>query len=157
MQLEDLEGHVEVLVFPKTYAACEGRLTSDRATLVTGRVEIEEDRVRLIAEEVCPLEELLERRAEAVEVRIEAGSIDEALVERLKGAISANRGDAQLYFRIERPGEYRVVMQAGSSCRVTPSRRLTREVEAVVGPDRVRYRPRERRDSGPQVRTYSSR
>ena len=127
----------------------------DKATLISGRLENEDDRMRLIAYEICPLEELLERNAEAVEVRVEAGALDDALVERLMGAISANRGEAQLFFQIERPGAYRMVMQAGSACRVTPSRRFTREIEAVVGPDRVRYRPRERKvpERGRQVRT----
>jgi DNA polymerase-3 subunit alpha len=156
LQLEDLEGHVEVLVFPKTYAGCEQRLAGDRATLITGRLENEEERLRLIAAEVCPLDELLERAAEAVEVSVEATALDDALVDRLRGAIQAHRGDAQLYFRVERPGAYRLIVQAGSSCRVTPSRGLTREIEAVVGPNRVRYRPKERdarRTDRPQVRT----
>jgi len=156
MQLEDLEGHVEVLIFPKTYATCEARLSADKAMLIYGRLDSEDERIRLIAAEVCPLDELLERAADAVEVRIEAGSLDDALVERLKGAISANRGEAQVYFHVERPGAYRMTMQAGSACRVTPSRRFTREIEAVVGPDRVRYRPRERKpqaERGRYVRT----
>jgi DNA polymerase-3 subunit alpha len=156
LQLEDLGGHVDVLVFPKTYAACDQQLEGDRPTLVSGRVESDEDNLRLIAEEVCPLDELLERHADAVEVRIDAGALDDALVERLKGAIAANRGEAQLFFEVAEPGTFRLTVRAGSSCRVTPSRRFTRDVEAVVGPDRVRYRPRlrdEKRQRAPQVRT----
>jgi DNA polymerase-3 subunit alpha len=156
LQLEDLEGHVDVLVFPKTYAACEQQLEADRATLVSGRVENDEDSLRLIAEEVCPLDELLERQAEAVEVRLAAHELDDALVERLKGAIAANRGDADVFFEVAEAGAYRLVVRAGSSCRVTPSRRFTEEIETVVGPNRVRYRPRqrrERRSRRPQVGT----
>ncbi len=112
--------------------------------------------MRLIAEEVCPLDELLERQAEAVEVRLAAHELDDALVERLKGAIAANRGEADVFFEVAEAGTYRLVVRAGSSCRVTPSRRFTEEIETVVGPNRVRYRPRprrERRSRGPQVGT----
>ena len=156
LQLEDLEGHVDVLVFPKTYVAYEQQLEGDRATLVSGRVESDEDSLRIIAEEVCPLDELLERHADAVEVRIDAGALDDELLEGLMGAITANRGDAQVFFEVAEPGAFRLTMRAGSSCRVTPSRRFTRDVEAVVGPDRVRYRPRargEQRGRARQVRT----
>jgi DNA polymerase-3 subunit alpha len=157
LQLEDRGGRVEVLVFPKTYATCEPHLEADRAMLVRGRVEHDEDSLRLIAEEVCPLEQLLELQAEAVEVRVDVGAVSDALVEGLKGAIAANRGDAPVYIEVARPGDFRLLMQAGEACRITPSRRFTEAVEALVGPDRVRYRPKprrpQRRARAPQVRT----
>ena len=56
MQLEDLEGQIDVLVFPKTYATCQEMLADERAAMVFGRLEADEDRVRVIADEVCPLE-----------------------------------------------------------------------------------------------------
>ncbi len=146
LQLEDFTGQLEVLVFPKTYSASERMLEDDRATLISGRLEIEEERVRLVAEEICPLDEILERLTDAVEVCLDAEGLDDGLVDRLEGAIASNRGEASLYFEVARPGAYRLVMQAGPGSRVTPSRRLTRELEALVGPQRVRYRPRERRE-----------
>ncbi len=42
MQLEDLEGHVEVLVFPKTYARYGQQLDADTVTLVSGRLDSDE-------------------------------------------------------------------------------------------------------------------
>ena len=96
----------------------------------------------IIGESVCPLDELLERRVDTVEITLEAVSLDEEIVRRLKGAVAANRGDAQLFFRVGKQDEYRLVALAESSCRVAPSRRLTRDVEDVIGPDRVRYRAR---------------
>jgi DNA polymerase-3 subunit alpha len=143
-QVEDLHGQVEVLVFPKAYGSCQARLEADRATLVDGRVEVDEDRIRIVAEDLCPLDELLERSAEAVEVRLDAPDLDEELVSRLMGTVRAHRGEARLYFEIARAGAYRLVALAGASCGVQPSRRFTDEVESVVGPNRVRYRPRAR-------------
>ena len=57
-----------------------------------------------------------------------------------------------LYLEVARPGSYRLVMQAGSFCRVTPSRRFTAQIEEVVGRDCVRYRARPNKKP-PQVRT----
>ena len=124
--------------------------------MIHGRIE-NEDQLRLIAEDVCPLDLLLERQADAVEVRVDAGSLNERLIEELKEAIGDHRGEAQLYFEVARSGAYRMVMKAGAFCRVAPSRRLTERVEGVVGPGSVRYRPRKRqpreRPRRRQVRT----
>ena len=144
MELEDVEGSVEVLVFPRTYATYETMLEADCPTLIHGRLDIDEDRVRVIADDVCPLDKLLERQAEAVEVRLSAADLDDDLLQRIKHIVEAHRGAAQLYFEVARPGAYRMVMRACSSCQVTPSRRLTADLEAVVGAERVRYRPRPR-------------
>ena len=76
-QLEDLEGQVEVLVFPKAFEQFQALLENDRAVLVTGRVESEEGRVRLSADEVASLDDLRERKAEAVQIRLEAAELDD--------------------------------------------------------------------------------
>jgi len=133
---------VEVLAFPKTYEECQAVLENDRAVLVTGRLEIEEERVRITAASVAPLHSLRESRADAVQVRLDAGELDDELVARLREAIEAHRGEVQLYFEVARRGSYSLVAKAEPSLRVSPSRGLTRDLEALVGSGRVRYRPR---------------
>ena len=140
MQIEDLQGQIEVLVFPKAYQACHELLADDRAVLITGRAESDDDRPRLIADEVCPLDELRERKADAVQVRLDAATLDDETIARLRQAIEAHRGEARLYFEIAHPGAFRLVAQAEAAYRVAPSPRLTAALETLVGPDRVRYR-----------------
>lgn len=141
-QLEDLEGLVEVLVFPKAYETAQKVLENDRAVLVTGRLEVDEERTRIAAEQVHPLEGLRERKADAVQIRLEAAEIDADLVERLRRAVEAHRGDTHLYLEIVRPGGFRLVARAEPALKVSPGQALTDALEAVVGPGRVRYRAR---------------
>ncbi len=140
LRLEDLEGQVEVLVFPKAYRTCENLLEKDRAVLIVGRSEVEEDRRRVIADAVTPLEQLRETRAEAVQVRLDAALLDEELVAGLRRAVLAHTGETSLFLEIARPGSFRLVARAESALRVAPSRELTRALESVVGPGRVHYR-----------------
>jgi DNA polymerase-3 subunit alpha len=142
LTVEDLDGSIEVLVFPQAYETCQALLEEGRPSLVSGRFEVDEDRRRVIAEAVCPLDELRERKADAVEVRLDADDLDDELVERLRGAVEANRGEARLFLQVARPGAYRLVALAESSYRVSPSPRLSQDLESVVGPNRVRYRTR---------------
>jgi DNA polymerase III subunit alpha len=142
MQLEDLEGLVEVMAFPKTYEACQALLENDRPVLVSGRLDVDEDRVRITATEIAPLENLRQRSAEAVQLRLAAADLDEDVVARLRDAVVANRGDVPLYLEVVRPGSFRLLARAEPSLRVAPSRSLEEALEAVVGPGAVRYRTR---------------
>jgi hypothetical protein len=63
--LEDLEGTCEVLVFPRVYGEVEAQLAEDAVVLITGRAEVEEERIKFIADESHRSRALRERRAEA--------------------------------------------------------------------------------------------
>jgi DNA polymerase-3 subunit alpha len=144
-QLEDLEGQIEVLAFPKAFEQFQALLENDRAVLITGRVASDEGRVRLTADEAVSLDDLREKKAEAVQVRLDAGDLDEDLVARLRRAVEAHRGEVSLYLEVVRPGDFRLVARAESSLRVNPSRQLSAALESAVGPGRVRYRARAQR------------
>jgi DNA polymerase-3 subunit alpha len=144
-QLEDLEGQIEVLAFPKAFEQFQSLLENDRAVLITGRVESDDGRVRLTADEAVALDDLREKKAEAVQVRLDAGDLDDDLVLRLLRAVEANRGEVSLYLEVVRPGDFRVVARAEASLRVNPSRQLSIALESAVGPGRVRYRARAQR------------
>ncbi|MCH7781374.1 MAG: DNA polymerase III subunit alpha, partial [Acidobacteria bacterium] len=139
-QLEDMEGQIDVLLFPKSYQKCEKELQPDLAAMVFGRFESGEDRLRLIAEDVCPLDRLSERKVDAIQVRIDAAMLDDALVDGMVAACQAHRGEVQIYFEVASPGNYRMIALAESSLRVRPSREFTQKMERLIGPDRIRFR-----------------
>ena len=141
-QLEDLEGQIEVLAFPKAFEQFQALLENDRAVLITGRVASDEGRVRLNADEIVSLDNLRERKAEAVQVRLDAGDVDDDLVAKLRRAVEAHRGEVSMYLEIVRPGDFRVVARVEPTLSVSPSRQLLAALEGVVGPGRVRYRAR---------------
>ncbi|WP_299043960.1 OB-fold nucleic acid binding domain-containing protein [uncultured Thermosynechococcus sp.] len=58
VQLEDLTGQAEAVVFPKTYERIHGRLQPDRRLLLWGTLEIRDDRPQLLIEDAEPLEEV---------------------------------------------------------------------------------------------------
>src|SRR5436309_14361511 len=75
--LEDLDGTCEVLVFPRLYREVQALLGADLAVLARGRVDVEDDRIRFIADEVVPLDGLRERRARAASLRLTAIGVEE--------------------------------------------------------------------------------
>ncbi len=141
-QLEDLKGQVEVLAFPKAYDEFQALLQNDRAVLVSGRLESDEGRVRITADEVTALDDIEQKKADAVQLRVEAAEVDDDVLARLRGALEAHRGDVALFLEVVRPGDFRVVARAEASMRVRPSRELSLALEGILGPGRVRFRAR---------------
>ena len=103
-------------------------------------MERDEERTRVIAESFAPLAQLVERRVEAVQLRLDAAKLDEHLIERLRRAVGAHRGEIPLFFEVARPGAYRLIARAESTMRVAPSGEFVEAVETLLGPDRIRYR-----------------
>ncbi|MGB2924455.1 MAG: OB-fold nucleic acid binding domain-containing protein [Limnothrix sp.] len=58
IQLEDISGQVEGIVFPRTYPKVEQLLTIDSRVIVWGKVQQKDDRTQLIVDEIEPIEDL---------------------------------------------------------------------------------------------------
>ena len=63
VNLEDLEGVVEVIVFPKIYEQYKESIRKEEIVIVKGRVDISEGKIKVLAEEIYPLEEYWKERA----------------------------------------------------------------------------------------------
>jgi DNA polymerase-3 subunit alpha len=58
IQLEDISGQVEGIVFPRTYPEVEQLLTIDSRVIVWGKVQQKDDRTQLIVDEIEPIEDV---------------------------------------------------------------------------------------------------
>ena len=58
LQLEDLTGSCEAVVFPKTYARLSDHLMVDARLLLWGQVDRRDDRVQIIVDDVSLIDEL---------------------------------------------------------------------------------------------------
>ncbi len=133
--LEDLEGGVEVLVFPEAYKKVAGRLADDLIVLVKGRAEaLDEGRFRLLAADVLPLEAAKLSEARYVTIRVPMGSWDKAKGERLRDILGSHKGDCPVTLEMVRPGAFAVAVAPSAYFRVRPDEVLRTEVEGLLGP-----------------------
>ena len=138
--LEDLEGSCETLVFPRAFNDIREVLEEDRAVMVRGRAEVEEEKVKFIAEEIVPLAGLRERYAESAGLRITATGLDDAIMTRLEEILGAHQGSVPLYIALELPRRMTVAIQSGRRWLIKPSAGLTAEVQSLLGPGSIVYR-----------------
>ena len=133
--LEDLQGGVEVLVFPEAYKKAAARLADDVIVLVKGRAEaLDEGRFRVLASDVMPLETAKLSEARYVTIRVPVSSWDKTKGERLRDILGSHKGDCPVTLEMVRPGAFAVAVAPSAYFRVRPDEVLRTEVEGLLGP-----------------------
>jgi DNA polymerase-3 subunit alpha len=96
--LEDLTGRIECTVFPDLWESARAVLAPDQIVVVTGRVEVRDDRgVKLLLAEAAELGEARRRYRASLQIKI---AVEELTVERLEtidAVLSAHPGEAEVY------------------------------------------------------------
>jgi DNA polymerase-3 subunit alpha len=142
--LEDAQGGVEVIAFPEAYQRAASLIETGTMVLVRGKLERDEESVRVLASEILPMDAVRERLAREVAITVKLPA-DRGMFEALGEILSRHRGDRRVSFEIERVDGHdgrrlRVKADVSSQIRVTPSSTLIAEVEQLVGAGSVSLR-----------------
>ncbi len=129
--LEDLDGAIEVMVFPKTMQEWGSLLADDAIVCVKARVDKKEDEPKLTCLEVRR-PDISFTAATELEILLPAGLVTDAVVAELKRMLKEHPGDAAVVLRT---GEQRVRLP--SEFRVDPGSRLLAELRVLLGPNAI--------------------
>jgi DNA polymerase-3 subunit alpha len=140
--LEDLQGVCEVIVFPELAGRSRDVLEEDAAVLVSGRADSQgnEERGRVLAEEIVPLREVRTRRARAVAITLESVGLDEERLRHLRSTLEEHAGSVPVIFILTDPEQFRAEMKPVPALKVDPGPGLTSAVEEVLGPGSLKLR-----------------
>jgi DNA polymerase-3 subunit alpha len=130
--LEDLDGSIEVMFFPATYAQVALNVAEDAIVAIKGRTDARDDTIKLIASDLVVLDTSEARRG-PVELRIEATRCTPPLVGRLKDVLRTHPGSTEVHLRLQSTNSPGVVLD----CRVNPSPALMGDLKALLGPNAV--------------------
>jgi DNA polymerase-3 subunit alpha len=130
--LEDLEGAIEVMFFPATYAQVALNIAEDAIVAIKGRTDAREDTVKLIASDLTILDTSDAQRG-PLELRIEATRCTPPLIGRLKDVLTTHPGTTEVHLNLLSTNSPRVVLD----CRVNPSAALMGDLKALLGPAAV--------------------
>ncbi len=134
---EDLEGEVEVLVFPGVFAQLAPHLKMAAVVFVEGRVAIRDDRPRLIAQQIVPLEQGTSRLAKAVELILRTPGVEREFLEHLKTLLRKFPGSIPIYVTLEMPQVDPMRLKLAEDFRVDPHPELLEELGKLLGEEGV--------------------
>ncbi len=136
--LEDMEGSVEMIVFPEAYRKLQDKVKLEVPVLVRGGVRIEEGvNAKLTVNDIIPLEEAKVPLPRAIRIRIPAESASDTTIDDLHNLFRERKGEAKVLFDVERQGDFMVVMEA-EGYNVQPDRSFMARVEQLCGRGAVR-------------------
>ncbi len=134
VQLEDLNGSVEVVFFPKSLAACRAAIESGRPLLVRGKLEHKAEGNKILAESAERMDDLRERRTRRVEILVRADEVNDDALPTLRSLLREHAGACPVTVVMEDAvGGFRARVRAGEEWRVTPSRAFVDGVRAWAG------------------------
>jgi DNA polymerase-3 subunit alpha len=132
--LDDVDGSVEVVVFPETFGKHASLIDTDAMLLVRGKLEKDDESARLVATELLPIAALMERTTREIAIHLKAPQHGRPVFEALAELFSRHRGDRRVSIELDVRGTDRPLrVRAEVTQRVKPTERLVAEVEQLCG------------------------
>ena len=150
--LEDLEGAIEVVIFPEAYKTA-GDLVEGRVVWIRGKVNInqnsrnrrsengetEREERQIQADRVIDIESVNEQQTSALEVTISESDVENVdKLERLKEIVRANKGDLDLILRLISPRYGEVIARCAQKYSVAYAPQVIEQVERLFGENSVK-------------------
>ena len=132
-QLETLEGSLEAVAFPQTFAQYAVHLRNEAPVLVCAEVKVKDDVRRLVINEIYPLEEAHKYFAQKVCLHIPAAQANDESLRKARQILRAHPGEVPVVVCILQPGGEKIFIQAEHSFKVTARGSLIHELEHVLG------------------------
>jgi DNA polymerase III subunit alpha len=134
--LEDLEGSIEVMFFPATYAQVALTIAEDAIVSIKGRTDAREDTVKLIASDISVLNTDVEAARGPVVVTMAPARCTPPMVDRLKDVLATHPGTTEVHLRLVN-GDRQHLLRLGDGYRVKPSAALMGDLKALLGPTAI--------------------
>jgi DNA polymerase III subunit alpha len=136
VELEDLYGSIEIIVFPKVYERCKNMLVPDTIVLVEGRIsQKEEEAAKIICDTVKSIKKYAGKKL-YIKINTE---LQPEIMEKLKRVLSEYKGmqPVILVDEANKTNGKSLVMKADSSIWVEIDDKLLFDLKEVVGSDCV--------------------
>jgi DNA polymerase-3 subunit alpha len=133
MNLEDLYGAVETIIFPDLYQTAHHLLLTDTPLIVAGQLDKSEQGNKIKAVRIHLLAEVKKKGATRLDIKLSATGLTQDDLLKVKDILLRYQGAVPVYLRLQNPTRKDSLISVGRDIRVNPSDRLIAEIEAVLG------------------------
>ncbi len=131
--LEDLQGSIEVMVFPRTMQEVGHKLVDDQVVLMRARFDKKDDAVKLICMDVEPFDTEIVDTSPPVRIQVPASGLGVDQVRQLKTLLGEHPGTSEVFVHL---GSSKV-MRLPQDFTVNAQNGLVAELRVLLGPDAV--------------------
>jgi len=133
LNLEDLFGTIEVIVFPELYRTAQHMLLTDTPLIVAGQLDKSEQGNKIKAVRLHLLAEVKKKGTTRMDIRLNATGLTQDDLLKVKEILLRYQGSIPVYFRLQNPTRKESLISVGRDIRVNPIDKLISEIESVLG------------------------
>jgi DNA polymerase III subunit alpha len=133
LNLQDMTGELEALVFPEAFARLEAMLKSGVPLLLRGRVNVEDAGTRVAIQEAQPLDGIAgaPETTARMRVRIDLSAMDEMTLDQIKTVLAGSPGPCPIAFDIFDPDGSMATLASNQRVRIDD--RLVTRLQEMPG------------------------
>jgi DNA polymerase-3 subunit alpha len=135
--LEDFSGKGECIVFSDAFKQYQSILQPESLVLVAGKAEQSGDSLRIIVNEVYPMESVREKLTKSVVVSLRGDGVTDEKIQSLRKAAERYPGRYPVVFDVKLSEENTPQRLQATKFNVVPSDGFIGEVENILGPNSV--------------------
>jgi len=133
VNLEDLFGTIEVIVFPDLYRTAQHMLLTDTPLIVAGQLDKSEQGNKIKAVRIHLLAEVKKKSVTRMDITLNATGLTQDDLLKVKEILLRYHGSIPVYFRLQNPTRKESLISVGRDIRVNPVDTLISEIESVLG------------------------
>jgi DNA polymerase-3 subunit alpha len=136
--IEDFGGKADCIVFSDPYTKYQQLLRPDAMILVVGKGEVSGETLKILVNEVHPIETVREKFIKSIVLSINLKNLNESKITDLRLLMEENRGTCPCYFSVK--DERSTRMFQSTRFTVEPSDKFLEQVSRVLGAQSIQFR-----------------
>lgn len=131
--VEDMHGAIEVVVFSRIFANTAELLFEDNPVLVQGRVQKDEQSVKVIAESIIPMDKAEEFWTASIHLHLDVTHTDRQLLVRLEETLGRHPGTCRAFIHLRHPEGIDTIIALPERARLQAGTALSRDINGLLG------------------------
>jgi len=133
--LEDLEGEIDIVLFPKIYNKNIQHLEEDNLLIVKGSFSTTEKGGSLLADELLDIDNAIEHLAKQIIIKLSLLGFTEERINSLKSLLTRYKGKMPVILEVTKPSKFIATIRLTKSYNIKPVPIFFKQLEDLIGVD----------------------
>ncbi len=137
INLEDLEGSIEGMVFADKYAELVERdpalVSPESIVFVKGKIDRKRETPCLVVNDIISMSEAVQRLATALLIKLDPSKHTPAVLAQVRDILKASHGNTPVYVEMPVNGSQQVMIRLDTELFIKPSTTLRQDLEMILG------------------------
>jgi DNA polymerase-3 subunit alpha len=137
--IEDFTGKGDGIIFSSVYQQVQDLIQTDSMVMVIGSAEQNGDILKIVVNEVCPIEKVREKYAKSILLTVNVAQATEQNIADIRKIALRYKGKCTCYFAVTSESDPHQLRYASNQIGVDPTDQFVKEIENLLGPGSVRF------------------